>query len=145
MIVLLGEVGNEDENMIADMIKSKKIKKPLVARVAGTAAEKIKSDVQFGHAGAKANAERETASFKNTYLAKQGAYVPKSFDDFGTTISKVYKTLKHKIPSDDTAVLQSKLAIIQSRRATVITSTISDERGEELLYNGKNISDFVKK
>jgi succinyl-CoA synthetase alpha subunit len=94
MIVLLGEVGNEDENMIADMIKSKKIKKPLVARAAGTAAEKIKSDVQFGHAGAKANAERETASFKNKYLAQQGAFVPKSFDDFGKTIGKVFSSLK---------------------------------------------------
>ena len=145
MIVLLWEVGNEDENMIADMIKAKKIKKPLVARAAGTAAEKIKSDVQFGHAGAKANAERETASFKNKYLAQQGAFVPKSFDDFGKTIGKVFSSLKISMTKKDDAWVQKKLATLASRRATVITSTISDERGDELTYNGKNISDFVKK
>ncbi|MBP7061731.1 hypothetical protein KA037_05275 [Patescibacteria group bacterium] len=89
--------------MIADMIKAKKIKKPLVARAAGTAAEKIKSDVQFGHAGAKANAERETASFKNKYLAQQGAFVPKSFDDFGKTIGKVFSSLKISMTKKDDA------------------------------------------
>ncbi len=50
LIVLLGEVGNEDENQVADMIKSGTITKPVVARVAGTSAEQLQSDVQFGHA-----------------------------------------------------------------------------------------------
>ena len=68
MIVILGEVGNEDENKVADLIISGKITKPVVTRVVGTAAESFKTEVQFGHAGAKANADRETASFKNTYL-----------------------------------------------------------------------------
>lgn len=43
------------------------------------------------------------------------------------------------------ANLQSKIGVINARRSTAITSTISDERGDELLYNGKNISDFVAK
>jgi ATP citrate (pro-S)-lyase len=47
LIVLLGEVGNEDENRVADMIKEGKITKPVVARVAGTSAEQLTSDVQF--------------------------------------------------------------------------------------------------
>lgn len=47
LIVLLGEVGNEDENHIADMIKAGTITKPVVARVAGTSAEQITSEVQF--------------------------------------------------------------------------------------------------
>lgn len=90
MIVLLGEVGNEDENIVADMIRSGQITKPVVARVVGTAAEAFTTEVQFGHAGAKANADRETASFKNTYLRDAGAFVPTSYDDFGKLIGEVY-------------------------------------------------------
>lgn len=41
------------------------------------------SEVQFGHAGACANAERETAVAKNEALAQVGAFVPSSFDDLG--------------------------------------------------------------
>ena len=39
------------------------------------------SEVQFGHAGASANAERETANAKNRALAQAGAKVPPSFDE----------------------------------------------------------------
>jgi succinyl-CoA synthetase alpha subunit len=38
--------------------------------------------VQFGHAGALALGVRQTAAAKNAYLAKCGAHVPTSFDDF---------------------------------------------------------------
>lgn len=41
--------------------------------------------------------------------------------------------------------IQQKLSIIQNRRPTAITSTISDERGEELTYNNIPVTDFVDK
>ena len=41
--------------------------------------------------------------------------------------------------------LEEKLDIINNRRPTLFTSTISDERGEELLYNQIPVSDFVQK
>lgn len=41
------------------------------------------SEVQFGHAGACANAERETAVAKNKALSEAGASVPSSFDELG--------------------------------------------------------------
>ena len=44
------------------------------------------SEVQFGHAGACANAERETADAKNKALLAAGAHVPDSFDTLGTII-----------------------------------------------------------
>ena len=91
MIVMLGEVGNEDENVVADMIREGKITKPVLAWIVGTAAEAFTTEVQFGHAGAKANADRETASFKNNYLRDAGAFVPDSYDDFGTLIGEVFE------------------------------------------------------
>ena len=44
------------------------------------------SEVQFGHAGACANAARETADAKNQALAEAGAFVPDSFDLLGVMI-----------------------------------------------------------
>lgn len=40
--------------------------------------------------------------------------------------------------------MKKKLSIITNRRATRFTSTISDERGEELLYNKIPVQQFVQ-
>lgn len=39
--------------------------------------------------------------------------------------------------------LEQKIQILKNRKKTNFTSTISDERGDELLYNGRKISDLV--
>ena len=52
----------------------------------------FKSEVQFGHAGSCANAERETATAKNEALRAVGVHVPTSFDE-----------LDHMIRSADSA------------------------------------------
>lgn len=49
--------------------------------------------MQFGHAGASANARQETAAAKNAALRNVGAHVPDSFDDFGNLIAQVYNNL----------------------------------------------------
>ena len=61
MLVCLGEVGGVDEYNIVEALEKKKIKKPLVMWVTGTCAKAFKTDVQFGHAGAKAGGDAETA------------------------------------------------------------------------------------
>lgn len=50
------------------MIREGKITKPVVAYVTGSLAERLSSEVQFGHAGAKANTHEETATYKNAIL-----------------------------------------------------------------------------
>lgn len=49
--------------------------------------------VQFGHAGASANASGETAAAKNAALSAAGARVPRSFDDLGREIRQVFSEL----------------------------------------------------
>lgn len=68
MIVILGEVGGRDELEVAELIQSGKIRKPVVAYVSGSFAESLNTEVQFGHAGAKANTKEESASYKNMAL-----------------------------------------------------------------------------
>lgn len=48
--------------------------------------------VQFGHAGASAQGEGETAAAKNDALRAAGAHVPASFDDLGLEIQKVSRS-----------------------------------------------------
>ena len=49
--------------------------------------------IQFGHAGALANSQLETADAKNTALRAAGAVVPHSFQDFHLCIAHAYQTL----------------------------------------------------
>lgn len=152
MLVCLGEVGGSDEYEIVRALKEKRITKPLVIWVTGTCAKAFKTEVQFGHAGAKADDEMETADAKNRALREAGAYVPDSFDDYDKLINEVYTRLVKegviipapepeipKMPIDYNTALKEKMI----RRPANFVSTISDDRGEECLYGDKTISQVV--
>jgi len=149
MMVLLGEVGGVDEYEVVEAMKKGRIKKPIIAWCIGTCSKVFPAEVQFGHAGARAGAERETADVKNKALKEAGAYVPTSFDDFDEQIKKAYTKLvksgKHKpIPEVEppTIPLDYAVALKQGviRRPANFIATISDDRGEELRYCGVKIS-----
>jgi len=149
MMVLLGEVGGADEYDVIDAIKDGRLKKPLVAWCIGTCSKVFPAEVQFGHAGARAGAERETADAKNKALKEAGVIVPDTFDDFDEkikqTFDKLVKSGKHKplpdveppkIPIDYAVAVREGII----RKPTQFVSTISDDRGEELQYYGIPIS-----
>jgi len=154
MLVGLGEVGGTDEYAIVEALKKKQITKPLVIWVTGTCAKAFKTDVQFGHAGARAKSETESAYAKNSALREAGATVPYSFDDYAETINRVYKNQVDKgvivpraepsvpaVPMDYATAVKKGLI----RKPTNFVSTISDDRGEELLYGNMTISDVFAK
>lgn len=144
MIVLLWEVGWNEENEIAEMIQNKIIKKPLVAYCIGTISDLLPGEVQFGHAGAKANSNTESSNYKNKNLKKSWAIVPESFMDLWEKIKTTFETLNIKNENINIEWgINQKVKIIEARTPTKITSTISDERQEELIYNKKPISDYV--
>lgn len=150
MLVCLGEVGGTDEYAIVEALKKKQITKPLVIWVTGTCAKAFKTDVQFGHAGARAKSDTESAHAKNVALKEAGAVVPYSFDDYDEAINRVYRKLVEqgvilprptpqvpRMPIDYAVALKQGLV----RKPTNFISTISDDRGEELLYGHMTISD----
>ncbi|CAJ1403459.1 unnamed protein product [Effrenium voratum] len=153
MMVLLGEVGGREEYLVAEAIEDGRLTKPLVAWCCGTAAEAFDYEVQFGHAGARARNEEETAGAKNRALAKAGAHVPRSFDEFGDLIKAVHRALVKagvvavqdeppvpKLPGDYESLKKKGLV----RKPANFVCSISDDRGAEPTYAGVPISEIAK-
>ena len=154
MLVCLGEVGGSGEYDIVEALKNKKITKPLVIWVIGTCSKVFKTEVQFGHAGAKAVSEAETADAKNAALREVGAVVPNSYDDYDQKIKATYESLVRKgvikpkpepqvpkVPMDYAKAVKEGLI----RKPSNFICTISDDRGEELLYGKMPISEIFRK
>uniref|UniRef100_A0A8C2PN47 ATP-citrate synthase n=1 Tax=Cyprinus carpio TaxID=7962 RepID=A0A8C2PN47_CYPCA len=153
MIVVLGEIGGNEEYRICKGIKEGRITKPVVCWCIGTCATLFSSEVQFGHAGACANQESETAVAKNKALEEAGAFVPKSFDELGDVIKTVYDNLVAKgvivpakelppptVPMDYSWARE--LGLI--RKPASFMTSICDERGQELIYAGMPITEVFK-
>lgn len=153
MMVLLGEVGGVEEYEVCKAVKDGRLKKPLVAWCIGTCAGMFTSEVQFGHAGACANSDAETANAKNKALHESGVFVPNTFDDLGSTVKKVYDDLVQKkviipqpelppptVPMDYSWARE--LGLI--RKPASFMTSICDERGQELSYAGIPITTVIK-
>ncbi|KAI1632426.1 citrate synthase-like protein [Biscogniauxia mediterranea] len=153
ILVLLGEVGGVEEYKVIDAVKQGVITKPIVAWAIGTCASMFKTEVQFGHAGSFANSQLETAATKNKMMKEAGIHVPDTFEDLPQTLKAVYDGLVKdgtivpaaepvvpKIPMDYSWA--QELGLI--RKPAAFISTISDDRGQELLYAGMPISDVFK-
>ncbi len=138
-MLLLGEVGGTEEYKVIEAIKAGKITKPVIGWCIGTIAKHYSSGVQFGHAGASANAEAETAEAKNKAMAEAGIHVPKSFNDLPDIIAGVYKELHAEGIIGDIAEPEIN-KIPAYRRPRQFICTISDDRGEEATYAGYPIS-----
>ncbi|KAI0777489.1 ATP-citrate synthase [Trametes elegans] len=153
LLVLLGEVGGIEEYRVIDAVKNGTIKKPIIAWSIGTCAKMFTTEVQFGHAGSMANSDVETADAKNAAMRAAGFIVPDTFEDLPEVIKQVYErlvstgTIKPQPEREPPSIPMDykwaqELGLI--RKPAAFISTISDERGQELLYAGMRISDVFK-
>ncbi|NYZ73930.1 ATP citrate synthase [Candidatus Micrarchaeota archaeon] len=154
MSVVLGELGGKGEYDIVEAKKAGRLTKPLIGWCIGTCAKVFPTEVQFGHAGAKSGKERETADAKNKAMREAGIAVPESFEGLGAAIKTEYERLKKegrvkdvkepelpKIPQDYAAALKSGSV----RRSANFMCTISDDRGEDVLYGGVPLTEIIEK
>lgn len=86
-IVMVGEIGGEDEQLAAAFIKSE-VKKPVVGFIAGRTAPKGK---RMGHAGAIISSGDSTAEHKIDVLRQAGVTVVDSPDEIPQIISRFLK------------------------------------------------------
>jgi len=154
LLLLLGEVGGTDEYDLIDAVKSGRITKPIVAWCVGTCASCFATEVQFGHAGAQARGDTETAAAKNKAMKEAGFHVPDSFDKLPEMIGNVYTQMVQEgeiveTPEGETPAVPmdytwaKKLGMV--RKPANFISSIADDRGEELKYCGVTITDVFDK
>jgi len=153
ILLLLGEVGGVEEYKVIEAVEQGVITKPIIAWAIGTCASMFKTEVQFGHAGSFANSQLETAAMKNKTMREAGFHVPDTFEEMPQVLKAVFdKLVKNgtikvqpepvvpKIPIDYSWA--QELGLI--RKPAAFISTISDDRGQELLYAGMSISDVFR-
>ncbi len=152
MCVCLGEVGGTAEHEIAAAIKDGRLTKPLVMWATGTCAKVLPGQVQFGHAGAKAGGDDETADAKNAALREAGVVVPNSFDDYADKIKETYDRLVADgtiVPAKDVDAPHVPMDYKQAkaeglvRKPTNFISTICDESGDVHTYSGIPIDEII--
>ncbi|OGM51193.1 ATP-citrate synthase subunit 1 [Aspergillus bombycis] len=137
ILVLLGEVGGVEEYRVIEAVKNGTITKPIVAWAIGTCASMFKTEVQFGHAGASANSDLETAVAKNKAMREAGIHVPETFEDMPQLLKQVYdqEVSKGNIQPQPEPV-PPKIPIDYSWAQSSVSS--------ELLYAGMPISDVFR-
>ncbi len=87
-IVVFGEIGSSQEEELADLIATGRVKKPVVAYVGGKAA---KEGTRFSHAGAIIEGNRGTHAGKVAALRSAGATVVDSFGDLPSAAVEVLR------------------------------------------------------
>ncbi|OZG31718.1 succinate--CoA ligase subunit alpha [Rickettsia endosymbiont of Culicoides newsteadi] len=82
-IIMIGEIGGDAEEKAAELIKSSKIKKPIVSFIAGITAPEGK---RMGHAGAIISNGQGSAEHKLEVLQSAGVTITRSPADIGKTM-----------------------------------------------------------
>lgn len=85
-IIMIGEIGGEEEEKTADFIKNHPIKKPIIAFIAGKSAPEGK---RMGHAGAIISGGKGTAKGKEEALQNAGVHVVQNHEDIAKKLVEI--------------------------------------------------------
>ncbi|MGD9853209.1 MAG: citrate/2-methylcitrate synthase [Nitrospirales bacterium] len=155
-VVIVGEMGGDLEERAAEWFGAKKRRIKLLSVVSGFCQESLPKGMKFGHAGAKEGLKGEgSARAKSDALKKSGAIVPDTFGALGPAIKATYEELVKSgeikpIPDLAEAELPRLPKTIEEAKkdgevliAPLIRTTISDDRGDEPLYQGYPASELI--
>ena len=155
-VVIVGEMGGDLEERAAEWYGAKKRRIQLLSVVSGFCQESLPKGMKFGHAGAKEGLKGEgSARAKSEALKKAGAIVPETFGALGPAIKATHEELLKNgtvkaIPELAPAEMpRLPKTVAEAKKdgevlvAPLIRSTISDDRGDEPLYQGYPASELI--
>jgi ATP citrate (pro-S)-lyase len=136
-IVYFGELGGGDEYLLVDLLRAKKVTKPVIAYIAGTVAELFDTPPQFGHAKAMAARADESARAKAGALRDAGAHVGHTFGEFVDLI----RALPGAKPAPDGQFHSDALA---TRRKALMASSVSHDSGGSVEILGQDLLEMAE-
>ncbi len=127
-IALFGEIGGAQEEDLAELIKSGRVTKPVIAYIGGKAA---KSGTRFSHAGAIIEGNTGTHAGKVTALRGVGATVVESFGELPEAVVGVLRS--HN----------SKSLMTDAERKAVWTSAVTRIEPNKVAVRGHDIAGLM--
>ncbi|MBI3583056.1 MAG: hypothetical protein HY096_03775 [Nitrospinae bacterium] len=155
-VVIIGEMGGNLEEGVAEWYSAKQRRIKVIAAIAGISQEKLPKGMKFGHAGAKLDASgRGTTRYKMDLLNKTGIIVAPTFGDLGPIIEDVYlklvkegKIVQDVEPKPANAELPKPIEDLIKTKSVVIPSLFTCNtfnKGDEPVYYGYRAVDLVEK
>ncbi|HVM73316.1 MAG TPA: citrate/2-methylcitrate synthase [Candidatus Paceibacterota bacterium] len=114
-IVYFGELGGSDEYEIVELVKSKRLTKPVLAYIAGIIDEAFDEHMQFGHAKALVARQDESARAKRDALREVGVDAPETFPQFLERIHALSQADFHDRVFDIGALMERHKSILSTR------------------------------
>ena len=90
-IVIFGEIGSSQEEELAELVRDRKVTKPVIAYIGGKAA---REGTRFSHAGAIIEGGRGTHAGKVKALREAGATVVDAFGELPGAVAEILKKMK---------------------------------------------------
>lgn len=132
-VVYFGELGGVDEYEIAELVKEKKVTKPIIAYVAGVIDEAFDERMQFGHAKALVAHKDESARAKREALRAVGVEAPETFPAFLEALTVLPTSTYHDVVVPVKEVERRQKTILSTRAIMNLEHTPSFVRGKRLM------------
>jgi ATP citrate (pro-S)-lyase len=136
-IAYFGELGGSDEYELANLVKTGAVTKPIIAYIAGVAADLFETPPQFGHAKAMAGSNKESAAMKRDILSQSGVQVVSSFGKLRPALETLGLV---KVASKPL----SGISVLANRTPSLITSSLSYDVDGEVRILGNDLLSFAQ-
>src|SRR5438094_5835528 len=129
-IVIFGEIGSSQEEELAQLIRDRKVTKPVIAYIGGKAA---REGTRFSHAGAIIEGGRGTHAGKVKALREAGATVVDAFGELPDAVAQILRRMKGESlmsEADKKAVWNTAITRVEPNKVAVRGYNIAELMGQ---------------
>lgn len=141
-LVYFGELGGVDEYEIAELLKTKRFTKPVIAYIAGAIDDAFDEPMQFGHAKALARTKDEGAKAKRAALRAAGALVADRFPEFLKALTKL-PGKSYSAPMADDVLKGRQKSILSTREVSAYEEVAVPVKKGKLTANAATFTSAI--